>query len=104
MAANSSSCLPRVKRALHAANKEYLERRHQRRRSRAVEDLLQLNFAQVHVIHAEFAHIGGNQRLQHGVAAALAEESFVAYKDVSRSQLAGLHIGHETVGGGEAAH
>ena len=89
---------------LHTADEEHLERRHQRRCAGAVERMLQLNFAEVHVVHAQFANVGRDQLLQDGIAAALAKERLVAHKHISRRQLAGLHIGHEPVRGGEAAH
>src|SRR5208283_1932416 len=88
----------------HSANEEHLERGHQRRRSGMVENLLQIDFAQVHVEEAQFPHFGGHQMLQDGIAAALPKERLIADENVARSQLAGLYVGHEAVRCSEAAH
>ena len=82
---------------LDAANEEDLEGRHQRRRARLIENLLQIHLAQVHVVDAELAHVRRHQVLQDGVAAALAEESLIADEDVPRRQLARFHVGDEAV-------
>ena len=89
---------------LHAANEEDLEGRHQRRRACAVENLAQVHLRQIHVVEAELANVLRHEVLQDGFPAFPAEERFIADKDVSRRQLARLHVGHEAVRRREAAH
>ena len=75
-------------KVLHAANEEHLEGRHQRRGTRAIENLQPVGLRQINFEQAEVAHIGGHQVLQDGFAAPLAKEHLVAHEHVCRPQLA----------------
>ena len=89
---------------LDSADEENLEGRHERGGAGAIQDLLQVDLSQVHVVEAKFANVGGHQMLQDRLAATLAEERLVSDEHVSGSQLAGFDIGDEPVGSGKAAH
>ncbi len=86
------------KQRFHAANKEDLKRRHQRRRSRPVQYLGEIGLSEVQLVKAELAEIVRHQGLQNCVAALPAEKRLVADEDVHRAQLAGLHLGNESLG------
>ena len=92
------------KEVLYAAHKKYLERCHERRRASAIEDFRQISFAQIKVKEAKFPHIGRNQILKNGLAALLAEENFVADKNIDRAQRAGFDFGDKALGLREGAH
>ena len=89
---------------LHAADEEHLKGRHQRRRAGAIEDLGQVGLGEIEIKQAEIAQVGGHQVLENRLAAALAEEDFVADEHVGGTQLAGFDLGDEAVGLGEGPH
>ncbi len=80
-------CAARVELA-HVAHKDHLERRHQRRRLRAVEHFKDRGFGQVEIGEAEIAQIGRHKGLEHGGAAAVEQKNLVAGQHVSGPQLA----------------
>ena len=92
------------KQVLDAADEEHLKRRHQRRSTRAIENLWQVGFGQIKLKQAEVAEFGRHQVLENGFAAALAEENLIAHEDIHRTQLASLHFGNEAISLGEGPH
>ena len=73
----------RVKLA-HVAHKNHLERRHQRRRLRAVQHFEDRGSGQVEVGEAEIPQIRRHKGLEHGGAAAVQQKDLVAGQHVAR--------------------
>ena len=89
---------------LHAAHEKHLEGSHQGRRARPVKNFAEIGFREVEIEHAEVAHIVRHQMLEDGFAEALAEEDFVAHKDVGGPQLFLFDFGDEALSLRESPH
>ncbi len=90
----------------HAAHKNHLEGRHERRRLRPVKDLKDRSPGQIKFRQAKIPEVSGHEALQHGTAAAILEKCLVAHQHIARPKRAAascgsLNLRHKAAHGGK---
>src|SRR5579864_8325866 len=85
-------------------HEENLERRHQRRGARAIQDFSQVRLREVKFKDTEFAQIGRHQMLQNCFPALFSKKGFIADKNIDGLQLSRFDFRYETLSLRKRAH
>jgi hypothetical protein len=87
----------------HAAHEQHLKGRHERGRTRAVQNFGDAYIGEIEVMQAEVAEVGRNKVVEKRLAALVAKKKFVADEHIGGAQLAAGDVGGKSLSLGETS-